>query len=395
MNIFRPQVPYVFHPPKYSPVLAPFILWLSERFYLRKKFRIRAFQVEGGERLSELNKQGHSLLIAPNHADHVDPHALLVAGKRYGLRFHFMAAREGFESQAVNAFFLQRMGAFSVDREGADLAAVKTAMSIIQQGRHPLVIFPEGEIWHHQETLNELNEGVATIVLRAAAKLAEGKKCYVVPTGLRYCYDDSIADSFCRRLSVLEERITWKPRPEREVMERIYRLGGGLLAIKEEEFLGQAQTGTLVERLQGLQIKLVESVETRYGVEGSGRLPVRVKTLRGKIRKELTGESPPDVARERELYDELDTLFVAVQIYSYPGIYLAEEPSHDRIAETLYKLEEDVLGESAHHSDRSGTVRFGEPVEVGEFLAARELTCKTGVAPLTALLSEEIQKLIG
>ncbi|MGB0624322.1 MAG: hypothetical protein ACPGLW_05695, partial [Luminiphilus sp.] len=42
-----------------------------------------------------------------------------------------------------------------------------------------------------------------------------------------------------------------------------------------------------------------------------------------------------DAARVKKLYDDLDTIFVAVQLYSYPGQYLSEDPTHHRIAETL------------------------------------------------------------
>ncbi len=40
----------------------------------------------------------------------------------------------------------------------------------------------------------------------------------------------------------------------------------------------------------------------------------------------------------------MDTVFLIVQLYSYPGDYLLEHPSTERVAETLDKLEEDVLG---------------------------------------------------
>ena len=80
MNIFKPQKPYVFRPPKSSPVLAPVLRRLSDRFFLRRKFRIRNIVMEGLDRVAALARGGHSILIGPNHADHADPHVLLTAG---------------------------------------------------------------------------------------------------------------------------------------------------------------------------------------------------------------------------------------------------------------------------------------------------------------------------
>ena len=396
MNIFRPQKPYVFYPPKYSPWVAPLALLLSRSYFLKRQFKVQAVHIEGAEPVASLARDGQSILIAPNHAGHADPHVLSTVGRDYGMRLHYMAAREGFEKHWFYAFVLQRTGAFSVDREGADVASIRTAMKIIRQGRYPLVIFPEGEIYHHHEQLDELNEGVASILLRGAAKIDDDRKCYFIPTGIRYTYDDTVKSTFSQRLDRLEERITWKPRPERDVVERIYRLGGGLLALKEEEFLGRAQTGTLIERIQHLQKRLVEMVEEKHRKgDVGGKLPERVKWLRGKIRRTLTDpDKPLSDEEQRELYDDLDTLFSAVQLYSYPGQYLKEQPTIHRIAETILKLEEDVLGGGTYQAPQEAHISFGEPTEVQAFLDERGLDHKSGVGPLTHHLGEHIQAIL-
>lgn len=395
MNIFKPQKPYVFHPPRYTPWLEPVLIRVS-RGYMRNKFKVRDIAIEGDERVAELARAGHSLLVAPNHADHADPHVLLHAGRRRGMHFHFMAAREGFEKTRLAAFVLQRMGAFSVDREGADVSAIKTAMQIVSAGKYPLVIFPEGEIYHHHERLDDLNEGVATILLRASTRVATGRRCYALPTAIRYTYDPCVAETFSERMDRLETRIGWKPRPEIETVERIYRLGRGLLALKEEEYLGHAQTGKLVERIGGLQEKLVASVEETHGSAGEGhRVPERIKWLRGRIRKELTDEdAAPGEERQRELYDHLDTLFAAAQLYSYPGQYLREQPSVHRIAETILKLEEDVLLQGSYPVPQDVHIRFGEPIDVASFMEEGGLDVKSAVAPITERVGRDIQAML-
>jgi hypothetical protein len=215
----------------------------------------------------------------------------------------------------------------------------------------------------------------------------------LVPTALRYSNDDSVKNTFADRLSVLEEQITWKPRNGLGFVDRIYRLGSGLLALKEVEFFGHGESGEFIERIGKLQDRLVSTVEEkRLSRPATGNIPERVKTLRGKLRKILTNPEP-EVSAEEEaaIHDDLDTLFVAFQLYSYPGEYLKEDPSVDRIAETIFKLEEDVLGQENYPVPRDVHVEFGEPIEVKSYINEHSYDVKSGVGPLTALMSKVIR----
>jgi hypothetical protein len=274
-----------------------------------------------------------------------------------------------------------------VNREGGDIGSIKAAIQLLLDGKFPLVIFLEGEIYHHHELLDELNVGVASILLRASSKLPKGKNSWVVPTAIRIKHGPDISDTFGSRLDRLEKHITWKPQSGLDPVERIYRLGSALLSIKEEEFLGHAQQGPLIERIQGLQNQLIESIESLNGGSSSEMtLPMRIKLLRAKIRKELTDETASIAAeREAELYDQLDRIFVAHQLYSYPGCYLKDSPTNDRIAETLFKLEEDILETEDYYGSRTAEVSFDTPIRIQDFLDEGGFNFKTGVVPLIPL----------
>ena len=71
---------------------------------------------------------------------------------------------------------------------------------------------------------------------------------------------------------------------------------------------------------------------------------------------------------------------------------MRENPTHHRIAETLLKLEEDVLGKGSYPTPRDAILRFGEPVDVRAFLQERSLDTKSGVEPLTRFMAEAIQR---
>lgn len=391
----RNDLPYTFLPPKPRGWFRPIGLWVN-RYFVEKKYRVTKLDAQGFERVKELSAAGHAVLVAPNHADHSDPNVMVSLLARHGMRSHFMAAREVFEVSKPGAWALQSMGVFSVDRDGPDLSAIKTAITLLEKNSDPLVIYPEGEIYHHHERLDPLHEGVASILLKAAARLGNGKEAYLVPVGIRFRHDPAVEETFSERLSRLEDRIGWTPKPSLPVDERILRLGTGLLGLKEMEFLGEAGRGKIQERLATVCESLLSEVEGRLGKDSKAlSAPERVRALRYRIRRRLLDvEKPPTFIEREGLLDDLDRVFTALQAHSYIGDYFLAERTMDRRAETIMKLEEDLLGFPNYPAPRTARVIAGEPIPVSKMLAAGELPAKGGAGELTALLEERLGELV-
>lgn len=81
------------------------------------------------------------LIICANHINWQDP---LVIGSAMppGLQIKFMAKKELFKNPLA-AYFLRKVGAFSVDRQSADYGAVRRAIQVLN-GNGVLGLFPEG-----------------------------------------------------------------------------------------------------------------------------------------------------------------------------------------------------------------------------------------------------------
>ncbi len=396
MRRLRNDLPYTFRPPKASGWLSPLGLHVNRRIHLARKYRIEKIEEQGFARARELIEDGHSLMLAPNHSDHSDPHVIMELASRYGMRPYFMGAREIFEVNAVAAWALQSMGVFSVDRDGPDLSAIKTAISLLERGTDPLVIFPEGEIYHHHRRLDPLNEGVASILLKGAARLTGNRKAYLVPVGLRFFHDPSVETTFRDRLSKLEDRIGWTPKPSMPADDRVIRLATGVLALKETEYLGRAGTGGIQERLSQLCENMLAEVESRYPRDAKAATPPeRVRALRYRIRRRLLDtEKPPSPADREILLDDLDRVFTALQAHSYIGDYLLGDPTTDRRAEMIMKLEEDLLGFPNYPVARTAKVTAGEPIPVSDLLTNGELPAKGGALQLTELLEKRLGDLL-
>jgi hypothetical protein len=327
-------------------------------------------------------------MITPNHSGHADPYIMYHASDEVGRPFFLFSAGQVFQQRTwIGQRVLQHHGCFSIDREGTDLRAFRQATEILEQAKSPLVVFPEGEVYHINERITPFRQGAAAIALAAARRAKKPVAC--LPCGIKYQYVDDPTDKLIALMDRLEQEIFWRPRRDLPLHERIYRFAEGAMALKEVEFFGRTSAGSLPARIDALARHILGQIESRYGIDGGrNAIPERVKELRGHALKKLS-ELPDGDPGRRPFEHELDDLFLVVQLYSYPGDYVAERPTLERMAETLDKFEEDVLGvfSASIRGRRRAIVSFGEPVVV-----QGERKGKDGVAEVTRQLETAVQE---
>ncbi len=390
------QFPYRFYPPRVSRFWGMAARPYNDLVLLRDQGKVRGLEVQGADHLTPLLDRGDGILLTPNHPDEADPAVLFATSHRVGRPFTYMAAYQLFRGMARH--LLPRIGAFPIDREGADLRAFKAGVEILVEGRFPLVIFPEGEVYHTCDRLTPIREGAVAVASTAAKRLAaRGRTAWIVPIALKYRFldDHDPMPALLETMDRLESRFTWMPRTDRPLVERIYRYGEGLLALKEIELLGAAGSGPLKGRIVDLRDAILDRIEDkRAGKRRADPLPVRVKECR-KLCLDALAVVGVEPAEADGLRRDLNDLFVALQLFSYPGDYVLEAPTLERIAETLLKFEQDTLGAEAAspRAPRRAILRFGEPIDVGRRLA--ELGKPRLANPaITAELAGRMQRLL-
>jgi len=391
MNRTRYQRPPRWWSPKLSRRWIGF--WRPIRKWQRvKKHRLVDVQVDGLENVRRILDEGGGVLITPNHSSHADSFALYEAADRLGTPLYVMAAWQIFAYGGwLKQMILRQHGCFSVDREGMDLAALRKAREVLQAKPYPLVIFPEGEVYHLNDRVTPFREGPAAIALMAAKKASRRIVC--VPCSMKFTYLTDPTPGLVAVASRLEEALFWRPRPDLMLGQRVYHLAEGLLSLKEVEFLGKTSCGPLPERIEALIEFVLNRIEASYGLDSpNATIPERIKIARQQAitRLEAFDQNVPESQRQ-PLYDDLDDLFFAVQLFSYPGNYVSQQPSIERIAETLDKLEEDVLraDTATIRGARKAIITFGEPIPVEAH--GRN---NTTAAKLTDLLESRIQALL-
>ena len=387
MNIYR-----IGPPPKWwEPKLAPWLVRITagyRRKVMQRRHRVAQVQVHGADNLQQPLADGCGVMITPNHSSHADPHALYDAADQIGTPLYVMATWHVFQAQhRLGRWLLQKHGCFSVDRDAADLRAFKEAVRLLREEHNPLVIFPEGEIYHCNDRLTPFLEGPATMALTAARR-AE-RRVVIVPCAMKYEYLDDPMDCLLDVMTRLELRVLWRPRPDKPIVERIYDLAEALISLKEIEYLGHANRGELTDRVNHLACAILQIHEQTRGIDPQQKsIPERVKEIRRRAIKDLADEKTLDDEALRIVYRQLDDAFLVGQMFSYPGNYLAESPSIERLAETIDKLEEDVLQlpTATIKGTRKVDIYFDEPISISSDKASQP-----SPAELTRTIEQHVQ----
>lgn len=391
MNHYRIGVP----PKWWCPKLSPWFVRFSaspRALLMRRQQRVSSVTVHNGDVVKQAIAANQGIMIAPNHPSHADPHVIYNAADQIQTPLFLMATWHVFHGKPLTLqWALQKIGTYSVDRDGADMKAFKESVRILQNEKAPLVIFPEGEIYHCNDRVTPFLVGPAMIAAAATRKC--DREIVIIPCAIKYQYLTDPKEQLLGAMEELERQVFWRPRTNQSLTERIYSFSEAVLSLKELEFTGRIGTGSLPERVEALSDFILSMHETNRGLEPSTKsIPERIKAIKSRCVKELCDEeNPVHSDRQQVLYAELDDTFFVGQLFSYPGDYVAESPTIERVAETIDKFEEDALMKATAtiRAQRECHIYFDEPIKIP---AKR----KGGKSPgeITEQIEHSVQKML-
>lgn len=332
-------------------------------YRLKKRWGIESVEVRGGELIRASMAAGQGIIIAPNHCRPCDPLLLPFLANEIGRSPYVMASAHLFRS-AVLRWLLPRVGAFSMNREGMDRESLKMASGILSEAKRPLVIFPEGVITRTNDRVIHLQEGISFLARSAAKVRGERGKVVIHPLAIRYRFIGDWQDSVRPVVENLEKRFGWNIS-QRPLGERVSRVGYGLLGLKEVEYFGVVQEGTMEQRLARFMDRVLAPMEQTYLAGRSEESVVmRVKNLRKALLPALVAGGLSQEEREQR-WKMLFDLEVAQQAYHFPPDYIAQNPTPERIIETVERYEEALGNRSPTiHRPMHVIMTVGEAIEV-------------------------------
>ena len=378
--------PYTFIPPRFSRFWHAVVRRILPR-HIRKEYGITAVECIGAEKLRASLEAGHGIMLVANHCRPCDPMVLDSLAAAVRRPFHVIASWHVFMGSRVQRFLLPRMGGFSVYREGMDRESLKCAIKTVADGKYPLVIFAEGIITRCNDRLVNFMEGPA-FMARAAAKQRKEGRVVIHPVFIRYFFEGDLQKSVIPVVEDIEKRLSWQPQVQLPLRDRIRKIGAALLGLKEIEYFQAPQPGDFRERLLRLEDHLLTPLENQWCPgRHDGDPMARVKRLRSAILPEMVTGQLTDAdraARWRHLAD----VYLVQQLHCYTGDY-TENPTPERILETVERYEEDLTDVARPHFPIRTVIVVGDAIEVS---AARDKSQDTD--PITAELRRQMEELL-
>jgi 1-acyl-sn-glycerol-3-phosphate acyltransferase len=384
--------PYRFVAPDPSNWLVRFFLarWLPHN--LRRNYGVEQYEYRGTEHLRQSLAAGHGIVLAPNHSRPCDPLVMGMLGLEVGRPNYTMASWHLFTEGRFRAWLLRQAGGFSVYREGMDREALKAATNILVEAHRPLVMFSEGIVTRTNDRLNPLQEGPAFLARTAAkqrAKLTPPGQVVIHPVAIKYFFGGDLMATVGSVLDEVETRLSWQPQRHVPLVDRITKLGEALLTLKEIEYLGRAQAGSIPERQAHLIDRVLGPLEKEW-LKGRAEPTVveRVKRLRIAILPDMVAGDITEEERSRR-WRQLADIYLAQQISLYPADYVRSRPTPERVLETVERFEEDLTDVARCHRPLRVVIQVGDALPVS---AERERG--KGEDPLMTQLAERLQTML-
>jgi len=96
-----------------------------------------------------------------------------------------------------------------------------------------------------------------------------------------------------------------------------------------------------------------------------------------------------DEQERQRRWRQLTDIYLAQQVYSYPPDYITENPSIDRLLETVERYEEDLTDAVRVHGDLHVVLEVGEAIEVG---LKRDRNAE--IDPIMARIEDDLQRML-
>jgi 1-acyl-sn-glycerol-3-phosphate acyltransferase len=383
--------PYRWFPPRSSVLARWSLLQLNRVYRLPRVLGVSGVELRGIEHLPAI-RGNDILLITPNHPTHTDAPVLLEAMRILHWRPQIMAAYDVFLRSRLDAWVMQRLGAFSVDREGSDSRAIKQAMTCLTELHKPLVIFPEGNVYLRNDRVTPFHDGAAFIALRAVKELAgQDYRVVCLPVSLKASYTSDVRPAFRKLLRDTATKLGHTLNPALSPAHAVRDVGmAALLRNLKQRGIDTPKAASLADLIAFSADAVLGKLEVKLDIapKPTDSITDRVRNAR-RIIHEVRSD-PERAVDHAAATGWADEAMLAFRIASYAPDYMASRPTVDRVCETIEKIWEDLFRVMLPpQGDRHVVVQIGTPIAVDDRYTG--LKTRQAVAALTGDIERSVQ----
>ena len=161
----RPK-PFTFRPPKNNPIVIRLVKLILP-ILIRRIPKVAKVEIEDNGLKHLRGLKNKRCLLTPSHSGGMEPYIIMHLSKVLGTDFNYLAAMEAFEKSPIIGWVIQRMGVYSIIRGMPDRNSFSTTRKLLEQGKRPLVIFPEGQTCWYNDVVMPFQEGVIQLAFKS------------------------------------------------------------------------------------------------------------------------------------------------------------------------------------------------------------------------------------
>ncbi len=269
-----------------------------------------------------------------------------------------------------------------MERGGRNEQAKRYAIDAVKRSQEVLVVFPEGEIYYLNDLVQPFKSGVVDIGMQA---VVESRRtwpdwtAYLAPVAIKYCYRRPIEPILERRTLLMEQHLSRRIHGD-SLPRRLGLIMAELL--HRQEMIHQVEPdpdriAELSERVQQVRQQVLSRAEEQYtstspASDSRSRTMDRTWRLSSYLRGLLRQGWQFSAWRRAAFRIDLAGLKRVAQMGSWQPHYLDLDPSQERLAETVLKLEREVYGikRPRQLAKRDVFLRIGEPIDLARFAAS-------------------------
>ena len=326
-----------------------------------------------------------------------------------------VACRETFDmAGGLWGKVIQRLGAYSVVRGTADRESFRATRAILSSEGGKVVIFPEGEVHSQNDTLLPFHSGVVQLAFWAMEDLRKAGEINgsvgLLPVAVRYRFAGDMRQPIERSLVRLERALSLPTVSTNDRYIRLRTIGIAILETLETEYglkpdPATAVSDNLTPRMDAMRNLLLDRCAQLVGATHRAEMtqPERMRALMNALYA-VTHEEPVDkrspyrerihqhqASRAVPLLKDLDRVanWIAVQ-----DNYVRTEPSDERMADNLRRLEVEAFGSSQLRGMRRAIIRVGERIDLAKHAEEYKADKRGTVATVTLELEKAVQGLL-